>query len=155
MHGPGADLSIPRSGGRPRASQDVGELVFERSEGRVILPLQGDRGVDEAERREVEFRTRSRPTRPVLGVQHTVLFNFWRWPPNLGFSCAPIQCSQPAAPPLAAASCASSISADAASGWRAHAAVPQHFGPLPGGGRSPRAHPGYQLPGALGSSPLP
>ena len=62
-------------------------------------------------------------------------------PPNQGFSCAPIQCSQPAAPPLAAASCASSISADAASGWRAHAAVPQHFGPLPGGGRSPRAHP--------------
>ena len=49
--------------------------------------------------------------------------------PNLGFSCAPPLCSQPAAPPLAAASCASSNSVDAASGWRAHAAVPRDHPP--------------------------
>ena len=48
-HGPGAGTSsIPRSGGRPAG------------EGRVILPLQGDRGVDEAKRREVELRSEER-----------------------------------------------------------------------------------------------
>ena len=48
-HGPGAGTSsIPRSGGRPGG------------EGRVILPLQGDRGVDEAKRREVELRSEER-----------------------------------------------------------------------------------------------
>ena len=41
---------------------------------------------------------------------------------------------------------ASSHSADATNGG-SHAAVPQHSGPFPGGGRSPRARPAYQMPG--------
>ena len=36
---------------------------------------------------------------------------------------------------------------DAASGWRSHAAVPQHSGPFPGGGRSFRARSGHQMAG--------
>ena len=66
VRGPGAGLDdgslhMPRSrvrreaGGRPR--QDVRELAFESREGRVIRPVQGDRGVDEAERREVVLHT--------------------------------------------------------------------------------------------------
>ena len=66
VRGPGAGLDdgslhMPRSrvrreaGGRPR--QDVRELAFESREGRLIRPVQGNRGVDEAERREVVLHT--------------------------------------------------------------------------------------------------
>ena len=65
------------------------------------------------------------------------MFIIWRWPPTWGSAAR----HPPAHYPLAAASFASSHSVDAASGWRAHAAVPQHSGPFPGGGRSPRAQP--------------
>ena len=57
-HRPGAGTSsIPRSGGRPGGK------------GRVILPLQGDRGVDEAKRREVELRSEERGPSSKWGVE--------------------------------------------------------------------------------------
>ena len=52
------------AGGRPQ--HDVSELVFESCQGRVILPVQGNRGVDEAERREVRLCTISEERGAVL-----------------------------------------------------------------------------------------
>ena len=97
------------------------------------------------------LRTRSRADQArARRLAQTEMFINWRWPPTWGSAAR-----HPPAHPLAAASCASSQSADAASWWRAHAAVPQHSGPIPGGGRSPGARPCYQLQGAPGSPPLP
>ena len=68
-----------------------------------------------------------------------------------GFGCAPPPCSLPAASPPTRhlLPLAPSNRIDAASGWRSHAAVLQHSGPFQGGGRSPRARPGYQMQDAL------